>query len=429
MKSFNKILVNTLFANSTNNYLWFAITFWMYLETRSVVANAFIGAMYPIFTGLFGVAFGTYVDHHKKKSALELSSLLTLLLFIAGGIVYALAPDSSLQSISSPYFWLFISLVMAGAMAGSLRMIALSTLVTLLVPVKNHDKANGRVGVVNGISFALTSVFSGLSIALLGMGWSLVIAIVITTGALVHVRFIHFKDTDHPETEEKPKRIDVRGAIAAVKEVPGLGALIFFTLINNFLGGVFFALMDPYGLELVSVQTWGFIWGGLSLAFLAGGIYVSRKGLGSKPLKRLFQANLVMWAATIIFPLQPSIVLLIAGMVVFMVLVTVAEAAEQTVLQKIVPLPKQGRVFGFASMVENMASPITAIAIGPIAQLFFIPFMTTGAGVDVIGSWFGTGTNRGIALIFIIASVAGLIITTLAFMSKSYKKLSVTYEK
>jgi len=53
-----------------------------------------------------------------------------------------------------------------------------------------------------------------------------------------------------------------------------------------------------------------------------------------------------------------------------------AVAAESTVLQKVVPYDKQGRVFGIAQSIESMAMPITTLFIGPITQLFFIPFMT-----------------------------------------------------
>lgn len=427
MKSFNKVLLNTLLATTTNSFLWFAITFWMYLETRSVIANAFIGAMYPIFTGLFGVYFGTYVDHHKKKTALKLSSTITLVTFLLAGVLYLSAPTSALQSVTHPLFWLFILLIMAGSMAGSLRLIAMSTLVSVLVPEKDHDKANGRVGVVNGVSFAVTSVFSGLTISLLGMGWAVGIAIVLTALTLIHLSTLHFKDTDHSTQSETHKKLDFAGALSAIREVPGLSSLIFFSLLNNFLGGAFFALMDPYGLELVSVRNWGFMWGALSFCFLLGGLYVSKKGLGAHPLKRLFQANIVMWIATMLFPIQPSIILLALGMFIYMLLVPVAEAAEQTVLQKVVPLKKQGRVFGFATMVENMASPITALAMGPIAQFITIPLKTHGRGADTIGSWFGTGTNRGIAVLFIVSSFIGLIVTIVAFRSRAYRQLSEEY--
>ena len=57
------------------------------------------------------------------------------------------------------------------------------------------------------------------------------------------------------------RHIDVRGALEAIRAVPGLGMLIVLAAFNNLLGGVFMALMDAYGLELVSVETWGLLWG------------------------------------------------------------------------------------------------------------------------------------------------------------------------
>jgi DHA3 family multidrug efflux protein-like MFS transporter len=116
-------------------------------------------------------------------------------------------------------------------------------------------------------------------------------------------------------------------------------------------------------------------------------------------------------------------------MFIWLCLIPAVEAAEQTILQKVVPPERQGRVFGFAQSVEQAASPVTAFLIGPIAQLIFIPFMTTGAGVDLIGPWFGTGTDRGLALLFTFAGIIGLTVTLLAMRSYSYRALSVKYEK
>jgi DHA3 family multidrug efflux protein-like MFS transporter len=89
---------------------------------------------------------------------------------------------------------------------------------------------------------------------------------------------------------------------------------------------------------------------------------------------------------------------------------------------------RQGRVFGFAQSVEQSATPITAFLIGPIAQFVFIPFMTTGPGVDLLGSWFGTGVDRGIGLLFIVAGWIGFLVTLLAMRSYSYRVLSANYQ-
>ena len=81
-------------------------------------------------------------------------------------------------------------------------------------------------------------------------------------------------------------RLDMSGALAAIAAVPGLMMLILLAAFNNLLAGVFMALMDAYGLELVSVEAWGLLWGFISLAFIGGGVYVARNGLGPRPLPR-----------------------------------------------------------------------------------------------------------------------------------------------
>jgi DHA3 family multidrug efflux protein-like MFS transporter len=92
-----------------------------------------------------------------------------------------------------------------------------------------------------------------------------------------------------------------------------------------------------------------------------------------------------------------------------------------------IPPERQGRVFGFAQSIEQAASPLTAFMIGPIAQLIFIPFMTTGVGVELLGPWFGTGTDRGLALLFTVTGLIGLFVTLMAMQSNAYKTLSAHY--
>jgi DHA3 family multidrug efflux protein-like MFS transporter len=111
-------------------------------------------------------------------------------------------------------------------------------------------------------------------------------------------------------------------------------------------------------------------------------------------------------------------------MVIWLLIVPATEAAEQTVLQGSIPYQRQGRVFGFAQLVENAASPVTAFLIAPLAESTFMPFMTDGAGADAIGSWFGTGPERGIALLFTVAGLIGIAVTILARLSRSYRVLS-----
>lgn len=273
-------------------------------------------------------------------------------------------------------------------------------------------------------------IASGLVLAYAGFAWVLGAAAVLSLGALIHFATIRIPEKTIAHSDEQPpKKLDIRGTIKHIKLVPGLFALIFFTTFNNFLGGVFAAPMDPYGLSLVSVQTWGLLWGVLSSGFILGGIYIAKRGLGTDPLRNLFRINIIMWITCIFFTIQPSIILLSIGIFIWVCLSPFVEATEQTIIQKVVPLERQGRVFGFAQSIETAASPLTAFLIGPIAQFIFIPFMTTGRGVSLLGTWFGTGPGRGIALIFILAGAIGLAITLVAMRSRAYKVLATQYQK
>lgn len=426
---FYQLLANALIAGVTNYFLWFAVTFWAYLETRSVIATSIIGGAFMVISAFGGLFFGTFVDHHKKKDAMIVSSVGSAISFALAAVVYSLVPAATLLDLSGIWFWVFTLLVLAGAVVGNMRTIALATTVTMLVPEDKHDKANGWIGTASGISFAIVSVFSGLTIGFLGMRWALLIAVILSSLVTLHLWTIKFteKHPKHIDNGGEPRTLDLAGTIAAIKSVDGLMALLFFATFNNFLGGVYMSLMDAYGLSLVSVESWGILWGIISFGFIIGGITVARKGLGKSPLRTLFVCNITMWTISIFFTARPWIALLTVGMLVYMCLIPAVEAAEQTIIQKVVPLQRQGRVFGFAQSIESAASPLTTFFIGPIAQLFFIPFMTTGDGASTIGSWYGTGTDRGISLIFIMAGIIGLVVTVVAMQSRSYRVLSKAY--
>ncbi|HEX5875172.1 MAG TPA: MFS transporter [Pyrinomonadaceae bacterium] len=434
MKTFYSVLVNSVAAFLINNSVWFAVTFWVYLETRSVIATAVMAGIYTSTVALSGFFLGSLVDRYPKKHVMLLSSIVSIVLYALAAAVFVTTPTEVFTNASSARLWIFIVLSLVGAIIGNLRGIALMTLVTILVEEGVRDKANGIVGTANGIGFLGASVFSGLVIGYLGLSWMLALAIALTFVVIVHLMTLSIPAFAKGNTDENGKpqgatSVDIRGTIRAIQVVPGLFALIFFHTFNNFLGGIFAALMDAYGLLLVSVQVWGILWGFLSLAFIVGGLVVARKGLGRNPLRTLFLANVAMWSACCVFTLQPSVVLLTFGCFIWLSLIPAVEAAEQTVLQKVVSPERQGRVFGFAQSVEQAASPITAFLVGPLAQLIFIPFMTTGAGVELLGGWFGTGTGRGLALLFTVAGMIGLMVTLLAMRSRSFRVLSQYYQK
>ncbi len=428
-KIFYHVLGNTFLAMVTNMFVWFALTYWAFLETQSVLITSLIAGMFAIFNMMGAFFFGNIVDHNKKRTTMMGSTLASFTAYCIGAALFFTTPSEVFTHQGSIALWALIFILMVGCVAGNLRMIALSTLVSGLFPVQERDKANGMVGGVQGIGFVFTSILSGLAIGFLGMDVALIGAIVASVFAFIHLAFIDFEEPAVAVHEEgTSKHFDFKGTKKVIGEVDGLFMLIFFTTFNNFLGGVFMALMDAYGLSLMSVQAWGLLWGVLSMSLLFGSAYVAKAGLGARPLRRLLIINCITWTSCIFFAIQPSVVLLAIGIFVWMSLSPFVESIEHTIVQAVVPFERQGRVFGFAQSIESMATPVTAFLIGPIAQFVFIPFMTTGAGVELIGPWFGIGPARGIALVFIIAGILGLCMTILAFKTRAYRTLSDAYQ-
>jgi DHA3 family multidrug efflux protein-like MFS transporter len=430
VKTFFQLLGNTLFVSVIDYTVWFAITFYTFLQTNSVAATAIIAGIFLVMTALTGIWFGSLIDHHKKKTMMLLSTAASFVLYLICFAIYQTTPHDVFKDPGSVMLWVFVTLLMVGVIAGNIRNIAMPTLVTILIPEDRRDKANGLVGTISGVGFLVTSVISGVLVAINGMFYVLLLAAAIQILAIIHLWFIEVpeKGVIHIEGAPAPsKKVDLKGTFKLVRGVPGLMALILFTTFNNFLGGVFMALMDAYGLSLVPVQVWGLLWGLLSTGFIIGGLIIAKTGLGKNPVRAMLLANIVLWIVSSLFTIQASIILLAVGMYIYMLLMPYIEASEQTILQRVVPYERQGRVFGFAQSVEQSASPLTAFVIGPIAQFIFIPFMTTGAGVDLIGDWFGTGMNRGLALVFTLTGIIGLIITLIALSSKYYRQLSKQY--
>jgi DHA3 family multidrug efflux protein-like MFS transporter len=426
VRAFRQVLGNTLVANVTSSYLWFALTFWAYLETRSVMATAIIGGGFMLFTAAFGTFFGTLVDRHRKKQVMVISSTVTLVTYAAAGGLWVLLGEDRLADWGSPWFWLLSAVILVGGVVESLRNIALSTTVTLLVPEDERDKANGLVGTVQGISFMVTSVFSGLSVGLIGMGWTLAVAIALTGVSLLHLMPITIPELE-PDPDEGGPRFDFRGAIEAITAVPGLVALVLFTTFNNLVSGVYVALMDPYGLELFSVEAWGIVLGVTGLGFVLGGGLVAKFGLGKNPVRTLLLINLAVAVLGMTFTIREMAWLYVLGIFVFMALMPVAESSEQTILQRVVPYRTQGRVFGFAQSVELAASPISAFLIGPIAEFWLIPYMESAEGRDTWHWLLGSGDARGIALVFLAAGGIMFLTVLLALASAPYRRLSASY--
>ncbi len=425
-RTFVQVLINTGVANLTTNFLWFAVVFWVYLETRSILATGILGGAYMVLLAASSMWFGSLVDRFRKRSVMLVSAWFSLVMFVIGTAMFFLVPAPALLDLAGGWFWAFTLVILIGCVVELLRNLALSTTVTLLVPTDRHANANGLVGTVQGLSFIVTSVFSGLSIGILGMANTMLVAVALTAIPIVHLHLLRIPE---PEIVHDPSRsaVDFRGGMAAIRAVPGLLGLILFTTLNNLTGGVYMALLDPYGLTMFPVEIWGIVFGIAGTGFIVGGMIVAKRGLGRNPLRTMLILVMLVGFGGALITIREWAWLFIVGLWLYMLMVPAIEAAEQTVIQRVVPYEKQGRVFGFAMTFEAAAAPITSFLIAPLAEFWIVPYMETSAGRDTWGWLLGEGDSRGIALIFLWTGIATILLALGAFLTRTYRILSRSY--
>src|ERR1044071_5081353 len=89
-RAFRALLVNTLVSGVTGSFVWFALIFWAYLETRSVIATAVIGAAYSLAMAFLGPAFGTFVDRNRTHTAMLLATATQVVCFGLATVLFVL---------------------------------------------------------------------------------------------------------------------------------------------------------------------------------------------------------------------------------------------------------------------------------------------------------------------------------------------------
>ena len=77
-RAFRQLLVNTLGTGVTSSFVWFALTFWVFLETRSVVATGVIGGAFMLLIAVTSISFGTFVDRFRKLAVMRFAGGFTL---------------------------------------------------------------------------------------------------------------------------------------------------------------------------------------------------------------------------------------------------------------------------------------------------------------------------------------------------------------
>ena len=120
----------------TNTFVWFAVTFWVYLKTQSVIATSVMAGVYSTTVAVSGFFLGSLVDRFPKKRVMLVSSVASLRPLRArpGALSSRRRRGRLRRPVQRPACGSSSCSPWSAPIVGNVRAIALSTLVTILVP-------------------------------------------------------------------------------------------------------------------------------------------------------------------------------------------------------------------------------------------------------------------------------------------------------
>jgi MFS family permease len=202
-----------------------------------------------------------------------------------------------------------------------------------------------------------------------------------------------------------------------IRARPGLMSLLVFFAVTNFSAGIAVVLFQPMILELTTPAILGTILSISGIGMLIGGITMSAWGGPKRKIYGVLLFELLVAMCLILAGLRPSLILIgVSGFIAFFGLPLI-NGSSQAIWQRKVAPDVQGRVFSIRRMIAMSAQPISFLIAGPLADRVFEPMLAAdGRLADSVGRIIGVGPGRGMALIFIITGIFGVIAVGVGYL-------------
>lgn len=419
MRGFMLIWLGQAASYLGSSIVTFGLTIWAWQETGQATALALVGFFSFVPTLLVSPFAGVLVDRWNRKHVMLLSdagsalaSLVTLLLYNAGTLEV----------------WHLYLLGAWSGLVGAFQFPAFSAAITTLLPKEQYARAGGMRALLNSLAHIGGPTLAGILLAFSELSTLLVIELVTFFLAVLTLLPVHIPPPAKEGESDEPghfwdevtygfryifSRRSVRGLtltfaginLFAMLGVTVLSAMILARSSNDevLLGGVRSAL----GLGGLASGLFISLWGGperkvygVLLGVMGGSVALTAMGLGQS----FFTWAAAAFTAFFFFPML--------------------DAFSGAIFQRKVPPQVQGRFFSALRVVSHTGTTLAYLLAGPLADRVFEPAMQpNGALAETFGWLVGTGAGAGMALMFVLAGVLGVLVGIVALLYKPVRDI------
>jgi MFS family permease len=372
----------------------FALGLWVYGARGAVTDYALLGACAIAPRVLLVGVVARVVDSVSRRRVMLAAQTV--------GAVTSLALLGLWASGSLVIWHVYLAGVALGA-AAAFEWPAWSAATTLLVPEKHLARAAGLVAMAQGVADVVAPFAGGALLVMVGVGPILMLDVasfLVAVAALAIVRF--------PEPARRPAAAPPRLAEGWqwLRTQPALLALLGFLASVNFLWGLVAAMAAPLILGFATPGELGAIFSVAGVGIIAGSVGMTIWGGPRRKLAGVIGAELVSGFAFVAIGVQPSLLLVGAGVLVAHMTLPVIGGCGQAIWQAQVPPELQGRVFALRQAVERAVVPVAFVLAGPLADGVFRPALAGGGALSGLGPLLGTRADHGIPLMFVLMGLA-----------------------
>jgi len=395
-----------------NGVTIFAISIWAWKLTGSATTLAlasFFGFVPSILLGAFA---GTLVDYYNRKFILLVCGFGEML--GAGFLLYLFHTDAiTLNYVYAVNFFV--------GCFSALHYPAYQAAIAAILPKAEYVRAGGLTSFIETSSRVFSPVLAGAILGLASINMVLALDFLLCLASLALLAPVKLPHASHAAAPKRSFLKDSLFGLSFIFEHKSFRQLLMLFFYFNLIIVFSFTLFTPMLMArtnnnevlVASIRSMGAIGGviGSVLAAMWGGFRKKTDTILAG------MAGMGLFIALAGFSREYAL-LMVASLGVSLTIPFI-NASTQALWQSKVAHSIQGRVFAARRMISQMATPISMLLAGPLADRVFEPIgRNGGATIQVLA---GTGKGAGMALLFIIIGVAAVFISVFGYSSKAIR--------
>lgn len=413
IRSFFTILSGQTVSMIGTELTGFAMAVWVYQTTGSVTKFSFIALATTLPGILVAPIAGTLVDRWDRRWTMILSDTGAALSTL--GIAWLLYTDSL-------EIWKLAALFSFASICESFQSPAYSASVPLLVPKERLGQFNGLIQLGVALPRVVSPVLAGILVDAIHIWGVVMIDVATFLFALVTLLVVRIpkpeRDTESETAEEGSLWKEATQGWKYLTAAPGLLAILIFFSAAYFTIGIVNVSGPALVLSFTSATSLGTALSCVGVGFVAGSILMSVWGGPKRLINGVLGFVVVFGLGVILVGLRPTMMLVVPGMLLIAFSAPMIFGCTATLWQKKVPTYLQGRVFALRDIMSRSAMPMAYLVAGPLADRVFEPMMAAdGMLAGTVGRVLGTGTGRGVALMFVLFGALPIVAAAVAYLN------------